>query len=128
MNVERRLATLLPRVAMALLFLVSAYNKVTGSGPTQAYMEAYGVPGILVWPAALWEMTAGVCLLLGLLPRLVTLGLVGWCLLTAAIFHRNWADGMQQMHFFKNITMAGAFAILAMTDALRLDSPDRQVA
>lgn len=89
----------------------------TGSAATQAYMLAYGVPGFLVWPTTLWEPTAGVCLALNKLPRLIPLGLVGWCLLTAAIFHRDWADGMQQMHFFKNLTMAGAFAILAVSSA-----------
>jgi uncharacterized membrane protein YphA (DoxX/SURF4 family) len=40
------------RFAMALLFLVSATTKVTETTAIQAYMHAYGVPGMLVWPAA----------------------------------------------------------------------------
>jgi uncharacterized membrane protein YphA (DoxX/SURF4 family) len=40
------------RLAMALLFLVSATTKVTQTTAIQAYMPAYGVPEMLVWPAA----------------------------------------------------------------------------
>jgi uncharacterized membrane protein YphA (DoxX/SURF4 family) len=40
------------RFARALLFLVSATTKVTETTAIQAYMHAYGVPGVLVWPAA----------------------------------------------------------------------------
>ena len=71
------------------------------------------MPGILIWPAAAWETAAGICLVLGIYPRLIALGLAGWCLLTASIFHRAWGDPVQFMHFFKNVTMAGAFFMLA---------------
>lgn len=112
MAIERRWVAGPAGVLMAALFLISAYGKVTGAPATEAYMEAHGVPGLLVWPAALWELTAGACLVLGVLPRLVPFGLAGWCVLTAVIFHTAW-DPVQQMHFFKNMTMAGAFLLLA---------------
>ena len=40
------------RFAMALLFVVSATTKVTEATAIQAYMHAYGVPGMLVWRPA----------------------------------------------------------------------------
>ena len=40
------------RFAMALLFPVSATTKVTETTAIRAYMHAYRVPGMLVWPAA----------------------------------------------------------------------------
>ena len=40
------------RLLMALLFLVSATTKVTETSDIQAYMNAFGLQGILVWPAA----------------------------------------------------------------------------
>jgi uncharacterized membrane protein YphA (DoxX/SURF4 family) len=40
------------RLAMALLFLVSATTKVAETTAIQGYMHAYGVPEMLVWPAA----------------------------------------------------------------------------
>jgi uncharacterized membrane protein YphA (DoxX/SURF4 family) len=43
------------RLAMVLMFLVSATTKVAETTAIQAYMHGYGVPGMLVWPAACFE-------------------------------------------------------------------------
>ena len=104
------------RLAMALLFLVSATTKVTETSAIQAYMQAYGVPGMLVWPSACFEYAAGLCLFLGYRARPVAVLLAGWCLLTALIFHRQFSDLDQLMNFFKNLTMAGGFLWLAKAD------------
>jgi putative oxidoreductase len=103
------------RVLMSLLFLASGVGKISAVANTQAYMQAYGVPGALIWPAAAYEIIAGVFLLIGLGIRPLALLLAGWCLLTAAIFHMAWADQVQQMMFLKNMTMAGGFLMLAKT-------------
>ena len=108
----------LVRLLMALLFLVSATTKVTETAGIQAYMHAYGVAGILVWPAAAWEYGAGVLLALGLWLRPVSLLLAGWCVLTAVIFHTHFADLNQLMNFFKNTTMAAGFLMLAKSGSL----------
>ena len=103
------------RVLMSLLFLASGVGKISAVAATQAYMQAFGVPGVLLWPAAAWEITAGVFLLIGLGIRPLALLLAGWCLLTAAIFHVAWADQIQQLMFLKNMTMAGGFLMFAKT-------------
>lgn len=102
---------------MSLLFLVSGITKVTMVAAIQGYMEAYGVPGILIWPAAAWEIGAGILLLIGLGTRALAVALAGWCLLTAFIFHTAFADLDQLMNFFKNVTMAGGFLLIAKTGA-----------
>lgn len=104
------------RLVMALLFLVSATTKVTETTAIQAYMHAYGVPEMLVWPAACFEYATGLCLFLRYRPRPVAALLAGWCLLTALIFHRQFSDLDQLMNFFKNLTMAGGFLWLAKGD------------
>jgi putative oxidoreductase len=101
------------RLLMALLFLISATTKVTETSGIQAYMNAYGVPGILVWPAAAWEYIAGALLLLGFYLRPISVLLAGWCVLTAVIFHTKFSDPDQLMNFFKNMTMAGGLLIFA---------------
>ena len=80
------------RLLMALLFLISGVGKLGAVSATQAYMTAYGVPAALVWPAAAWEIGAGLLLVAGLWTRPLAVGLAGWCLLTAAIFHTAFAD------------------------------------
>jgi putative oxidoreductase len=103
------------RLLMALLFMVSATTKVAETAMIQAYMHAYGVPEILVWPAAAWECAAGALLLVGFHVRAVSGGLAGWCVLTAIIFHTKFSDLDQLMNFFKNMTMAGGFLMIAVT-------------
>ena len=80
------------RFTMALLFLVSATTKVTETTAIQAYMHAYGVPAMLVWPAACFEYAAGLCLFLGYRASPVAVLLAGWFLLTALIFHRQFSE------------------------------------
>jgi putative oxidoreductase len=65
------------RFAMALLFPVSATTKVTETTAIQAYMHAYRVPGMLVWPAACFEYAAGLRLFLGYRARPVAVLLAG---------------------------------------------------
>jgi len=102
------------RLLLAALFFVSATTKVMETAALQAYMRAYGVPAVLVWPAAAWEYAAGLLLLIGLCVRPISLLLAGWCVLTAVIFHTQFSDLDQLMNFFKNMTMAGGFVIFAM--------------
>src|SRR6516165_5238072 len=105
------------RLLMALLFLVSATTKVTQTGEIQAYMHANGVPEILIWPAAAWEYAAGALLAVGFQLRCVSILLAGWCVLTAVIFHTKLSDLDQLMNFFKNMTMAEGFLLLAWKGA-----------
>ena len=87
------------RLTMALLFLMSATTKVTETTAIQAYMHAYGVPGMLVWPAACFEYAAGLCLLLrrALLLRLsdkgMTAGLAGGSAEPLRTSIYRWSNG-----------------------------------
>jgi putative oxidoreductase len=101
------------RLLMALLFLVSTTTKMAETAGIQAYMHAYGVPGVLIWPAAVWEYGAAVLLAAGFHTRTVSILLAGWCVVTALIFHTKFSDLDQLMNFFKNMTMAGGFLLFA---------------
>jgi putative oxidoreductase len=103
------------RLLMALLFLVSATTKVVETAGIQAYMRAYSVPEVLIWPAAAWEYAAAALLALGLLIRPLSLLLAAWCVLTALIFHTKFSDLSQLMNFFKNMSIAGGFLMVVGT-------------
>ena len=98
---------------MSLLFLLSGLSKLAENAGVQHYMRAYGVPGFLSWPAAAWEVSGGLLLLTGLWIRPVSILLAGWCILTAVIFHTAFSDQNQFINFFKNMTMAGSFLLIA---------------
>jgi len=102
-------AALLGRLLLSAMFVMAGINKVMGGGEgTIQYMEAAGVPGFLFWPAALFEVVAGLMILAGYQTRLVAYLLAGFCLVTAFVFH-----GGEQVMMLKNITIAGGFLVLA---------------
>ena len=101
------------RLLMCLLFVISGSRKLAFIAATQAYMETRGVPGILLYPAGALELCGAALLLVGLGVRPLSWVLAGWCVLTAAIFHTEFSDGGQLNNFFKNVTMAGGFMMLA---------------
>jgi len=105
------------RAVMSLLFLWSGGGKLVSIAATRGFMESYGVPGIFLWPTALFEVSAGFLLLIGLWTRPVALLLAGFCLITAFIFHGALSDQIQLIMFLKNLTMAGGFLLLAKTGA-----------
>ncbi|ANQ29642.1 hypothetical protein BA894_23545 [Vibrio natriegens] len=103
--------TLLSRVLISYIFLMSGYGKITGFSGTQAYMDSFGVPGSLLPLVIIAELGGGLLILLGFQARLAALGLSIFCLVSAFLFHG--ADDMnQQIHFMKNLAMAGGLLVL----------------
>ena len=114
----------LGRVLMAVMFIQAGIEKIFGYSGAQEYMEAHGVPGILLPLVILVEAGGGLGVLLGLFTRWSAILLAGFCLLAAILFHFDFADRMQMINFMKNITIAGAFLVLAGAGpgALALDN------
>lgn len=117
MKIDYRWVDLGARALMCLLFLMSGFGKLAQVAGTEQYMEQFGVPGILVWPAAALELTGGLLLLAGFHVRPLSVVLAAWCLVTAAIFHTVFSDSVQMIMFLKNMTMTGGFLLLAKNGA-----------
>lgn len=106
-------AMAIARVMMALIFILSGLSKIGTAVAIRGYMEAMGVPSVLLWPTIVFEIGAGLLVVLGYGTRVIALLLAGFCLLTAAIFHHQFSDQIQLVMFLKNISMAGGFLLLA---------------
>lgn len=104
---------LVGRLLMAHIFLIAGFNKMTGYAGTQGYMEAMGVPGAMLPLVIALEIGAGLALVLGFQTRLAALALAGFSIVSALLFHNNFADQMQMIMFMKNLAMAGGLLILA---------------
>ena len=100
------------RVLMALIFVLSGLSKIGATDAIRGYMEAMGVPGVLLWPTIAFEIVAGLLVALGYQTRIIALLLSGFCLVSAVIFHHQFADQIQMIMFLKNIAMAGGFLLL----------------
>jgi putative oxidoreductase len=101
------------RVLLAIMFIQAGITKIFGYAGSQAYMEAHGVPGMLLPLVILVEVGAGLGVLLGFFTRGSALLLAGFCILAALLFHLKPDDQMQMISLMKNITIAGGFLVLA---------------
>lgn len=105
--------TLLGRLLLGQIFLLAGISKIGGFAATQGWMEAMGVPGILLPAVILLEIGGGLALILGWQARLSAVALAGFSIIAAAIFHNNLADQMQSILFMKNLAIAGGLLFLA---------------
>ena len=123
--------SLLGRVGLSAIFLISGWGKIAGYAATQGYMESVGVPGALLPLVIALELGGGLALLAGVFTRWTALALAGFSIVSALLFHAA-ADPTQQIMFWKNVAMAGGFLVLAANGAgaLSLDArlPRRAVA
>ncbi len=112
------------RVLLAIMFVASGYGKIGGYEGTQGYMESMGVPGMLLPLVIVLELGGGLAIIAGWQTRMVAILLAGFCLLSALIFHLDFADRMQSIMFMKNLAVAGGFLVLAAygPGALALDN------
>jgi putative oxidoreductase len=105
--------SLLGRVGLSLIFIISGWGKIAGYEGTQGYMEAMGVAGALLPLVIALELGGGLAIAAGFFTRWIALALSAFSVVSAAIFHANFADPMQAISFWKNIAMAGGFLMLA---------------
>ena len=115
---------LVGRVLLAIMFVVAGYGKFGGYAGTQGYMDSMGVPGMLLPLAIILELGGGLAIIAGWQTRIVAILLAGFCLLSAFIFHLDFADRMESIMFMKNLAVAGGFLMLAAygPGALALDN------
>ncbi len=74
-----------------------------------------GVPGFMLPLVILLEFGGGLAILLGFLTRTTALITAVFTLLTAFLFHSNFAEGVNSIMFMKNLTIAGGFLLLGIT-------------
>ena len=112
-----KISQFVARLFLAQMFLLSGICKISGYAGTQGYMEAMGVPGMLLPLVIALEIGGGLAIIAGWQTRLVSIVLAAFTLAAAAIFHNNLADQTQMIVFMKNIAIAGGFILLAVHGA-----------
>ena len=104
---------LIGRIFISLIFLLSGYNKIFNYGDTVAWMEGFGIPGFLLWPAIILEIILPVLIIIGYRTQISAILLAIFCITTALIFHFDFDNQMQIIAFLKNLGLAGGFLIIA---------------
>jgi len=106
-------SSVIARILLAHIFIMAGMNKIMGYAGTQGYMEAMGVPGMLLPLVILVEVGAGLALLVGWQTRWAAYSLAGFTVVSAIIFHSNFADQVQMIMFMKNMAITGGLLLLA---------------
>ena len=102
----------LGRILISLIFVTSGFSKISGYAATQGYMEAMGVPGMMLPLVIVVELIGGLMVMVGWHTRIAAFLLAGFSLLSALLFHANFGDQMQMIMFMKNISIAGGFLMI----------------
>ena len=113
----KNVSELAGRSFLAVLFLLSGLGKVGAYGATAAYMSSVGVPGVLLPVVIATEVLGALAVILGWQTRITALLLAGYTLLTALVFHTNFADQIEMIMFLKNVSIAGGFLLLVANGA-----------
>lgn len=123
-------ALLVARILLSALFLISGWAKLVGFAGTVGYMTSLGLPFATLSAvlAIVVELPLALALLAGVRVTPIALIIAGYAIATAVIGHAFWtitdpAQAMMrydaQMHFFKNLSIAGGLLALAVAGAGR---------
>lgn len=111
---------LIGRVMLALIFITSGFSKIGGFEGTAGYIASRGLPlaSLVAALTILVELGGGLAVAFGFLTRWAALALAIFSVLAGLIFHAYWAVPADQVmsmqiNFWKNISIAGGFLVLA---------------
>ncbi len=120
-----KLTDISARILMGLIFVVAGFNKLgEGYAGTAGYMDSMGVPGSLLPLVILLEIAGGLMIIAGFKTAWAAAALAVFSLLSAFIFHFNFADQIQSIMFMKNLAISGGLMLLMLHGAgqLSIDS------
>lgn len=118
---SRALILLIARLTLILLFIIFGVPKMFGFDGTVQYMAKLGapMPMLAAIVAVIMEVPAAILIVLGFFTRPLAVLFVFYTLGTAVIGHHYWdmsGDAVMpnMINFFKNISIAGGFLLLAV--------------
>ena len=100
------------RIILSAVFLIAGVNKIFNYEGTTAYMESFGVPGLLYIPAIILEILFPLLIVIGYQTKISALIMAIFSVSLAIIFHTDFSNQMQVMSFLKNFAIAGGFIII----------------
>ena len=112
-----KISQLVARAFLGHIFLLAGVSKIGVYEGTQAYMDAMGVPGMLLPLVILLEVGGGLAITAGWKTKWASVALAAFSIVAAAVFHNNFGDQMQMIMFMKNIAISGGLVLLAVHGA-----------
>ena len=125
MAMARNALLLVSRLLFAVLFVPSGWQALGNIAATTGYFAGLDLPlpALAAWGTGLFEMIAGLLILVGLQTRIAALLLAAFCIAAGFIGHYGQGGGdamlafLHQQMLMKDIAIAGGFLALSMAGA-----------
>jgi putative oxidoreductase len=132
MSTTNNAAVLVARILLSFIFILSGFGKLADPSGTAGMITGAGLPAAtaLAYLAGLFELVAGLFVLVGFQTKLTGWALALFCIFTGAVFHSGtiavpgwpeaalgWLNTLNQIMMMKNFTLAGAYLLLATVGA-----------
>ncbi len=101
------------RCLLVFIFLHESVFLLGNYAGAAAYMQKSGVPALMLPAVIALQLGGGLLILAGVLTRSSALAFAMFCVLTAILFHWQFADRNQVLHLQKDLAIAGGFLVLA---------------
>lgn len=123
---------LLARILLSFMFIMSGFGKLADPAGTAGMITGAGFPAAtaLAYLAGLYELVAGLFVLVGFQTRITAWTLALFCVFTGLVFHSGtvaiegwpegalgWINTLNQIMLMKNVTLAGGYILLAILGA-----------
>jgi putative oxidoreductase len=132
-EIANQYCPLVGRILIALIFIISAYGKITAFDATAASMAGRGMPSahMLLIGAIAVELIGGILLMIGWHTRKASLALIVFLIPATLYFHNYWSYPPEQTrnqrnHFMKNLTILGALTFIVGMGAGPLSVDNRR--
>ena len=107
------IAAVIGRIMLAVIFILSGIGKITDPAGTAQFIESETtLPGSVALPTGVFELVLGLMLAIGLMTRIASVLLAGFCLLAAFFFHNAFGDITQLTAALKNLAIAGGLLVV----------------
>ncbi len=113
----QNLLMLVGRVMLAAMMLWTGFGRLASYSSLHGYVADWSVPGAFKPILILWEVGAGILLILGIYTRAAALALALFCVLSGFLVHLHDDDVLQLIDFMKNMALTGGFLYVAATGA-----------
>ena len=106
---------LIGRILLAIIFIMAGLGKFADSAGQAAYFGSVGLPmpGVLVWLVGIFELVAGIAVLVGFMTRPAAYLLAIFTIASAVVAHTSFGNPIEMIMFMKNMAIAGGLLVLA---------------
>lgn len=128
MSSSQNALVLVARILLSFIFILSGYGKLADPAGTAGMISGAGLPAetALAYAAGAFELLAGLAILVGFQTKAAAWALAAFCVFTGLMFHTGtvavpgwpdaalgWINTLNGIMMMKNITLAGAYILLA---------------